>query len=192
MRRRCQRSTVPGVISRWVFTGLGRCRINPARIARSAQSSRGLGFPRRSTATSCRNTNSSASFAALPRASSTSQPTSRTRIRYSNRSDTVEDSSPLTRSPIGPGHRPVPTSGTPQRCRAVRSAGDPAPRHAGERRPLPAAAGRGWRPSGGRPPGRLRPSSLRDAGPAEHHGVVLVQQVVAVRHMRADEVAEPR
>src|SRR6478735_11260378 len=27
--------------------------------------------------------------------------------------------------------------------------------------------------------------------PAEHHGVVLVGQVVAVRHVRSDEVAEP-
>jgi hypothetical protein len=47
----------------------------------SAQSSRGLGLPRRSTATSCRNTSSSASFDAVERASSTSQPASRMKIR---------------------------------------------------------------------------------------------------------------
>ncbi len=51
------------------------------RIARSAQSSRGRGFLRRRTATSCRSTSSSASFDAVERASSTSQPTNRTKIR---------------------------------------------------------------------------------------------------------------
>src|SRR6188508_876058 len=38
------------------------------------------------------------------------------------------------------------------------------------------------------------PGSSRDGSgdfPAEHHGVVLVGQVVAVRHVRPDEVTEP-
>jgi hypothetical protein len=49
--------------------------------ARSAQSSRGCGWGRRSTATSCRSTRSSASLEADDRASRTSQPHSRTKMR---------------------------------------------------------------------------------------------------------------
>jgi hypothetical protein len=49
--------------------------------ARSAQSSRGRGFARRSTATSCRSTSSSASLEADDRPSRTSQPQSRTKMR---------------------------------------------------------------------------------------------------------------
>jgi hypothetical protein len=52
-----------------------------ASTARSAQSSFGLGFCRRSTATSWRTTSSSASFEAAERASSIIQPVRRTKIR---------------------------------------------------------------------------------------------------------------
>jgi hypothetical protein len=69
------------VTSRRAFTGFGSHRINAARIARSAQSSRGLALVRRRTATSWRSTSSSASFDAVERASSTIQPTSRAKIR---------------------------------------------------------------------------------------------------------------
>ena len=50
--RRCQRTTVAGVIRRCCLTGVGSTRLNAARTARSAQSTRGRGFARRSTATS--------------------------------------------------------------------------------------------------------------------------------------------
>jgi len=69
------------VTSRWTFTGFGSHRINAARTARSAQSSRGLLLVRRRTAISWRSTSSSASFEAAERASSTIQPTSRAKIR---------------------------------------------------------------------------------------------------------------
>ena len=59
----------------------GRSRINAARTARSAQSSRSLGVVRRSTATSCRSTSSSTSLEAGERPSKTSQPQSRMKIR---------------------------------------------------------------------------------------------------------------
>jgi hypothetical protein len=52
-----------------------------AIIARSARSSLGLGFCRRSTATFWSSTSSSASFHAAERASSTIQPDRRTNIR---------------------------------------------------------------------------------------------------------------
>jgi hypothetical protein len=52
-----------------------------ASTARSAQSSRGRGLRRRSTATSCSSTSSSAFFDADDRPSKTSQMQSRTRIR---------------------------------------------------------------------------------------------------------------
>jgi len=81
IRRRCHRSTVPGVISRCIRSFPGRSRISAARTARSAQSSRGRGWVRRSTATSCRSTSSSASLDAAERPSRTSQPQSRTKIR---------------------------------------------------------------------------------------------------------------
>jgi hypothetical protein len=62
IRRRCQRSTVPGVTSRCVRRRRGRIRISAARTARSARSTRGRGRVRRSTATSCRSTSSSMSL----------------------------------------------------------------------------------------------------------------------------------
>jgi hypothetical protein len=52
--RSCHRRIVPGVTSRCARSVLGRCRISAARTARSAQSIRGLGWVRRSTATSWR------------------------------------------------------------------------------------------------------------------------------------------
>ena len=54
--RRCHRRTVPGVTSQCARSFAGRYRISAAMTARSAQSSRGLGLVRRSTATSCRST----------------------------------------------------------------------------------------------------------------------------------------
>jgi hypothetical protein len=55
-RQRCQRRTKPGVTRRCARTVAGKSRISAARAARSAQSSRGRGWVRRSTATSCRST----------------------------------------------------------------------------------------------------------------------------------------
>ncbi len=81
IRRRCQRRTVPGVTSRRIRSRADRSRISAARTARSAQSSRGRGWVRRSTATSCRSTSSSTSFEADDRPSRTSQPQSRTKMR---------------------------------------------------------------------------------------------------------------
>jgi hypothetical protein len=49
-RLRCQRRTVPGVTSRCIRSFAGRSRMSAARIARPAQSSRGRGLARRSTA----------------------------------------------------------------------------------------------------------------------------------------------
>jgi len=72
---------VPGVTSRLIRTGLGSSLARAARTARSAQFSFGLGFFRRSTATSWRSISSSASFDAAERASSAIQPTKRTNIR---------------------------------------------------------------------------------------------------------------
>ena len=84
------RRTVPGVTRRCIRCFPGRSRIRAARTARSAQSSRGLGWARRSTATSCRSTGSSASVDAGERPSKTSQPPGRTKIRYSRRKDTAD------------------------------------------------------------------------------------------------------
>jgi hypothetical protein len=64
-KRRCQRRTVPGVTSRCARTCAGKSRISAARTARSAQSSRGRGWVRRTTATSCRSTGSSAGQALI-------------------------------------------------------------------------------------------------------------------------------
>ena len=80
-RRRCQRRTVPGATSRCARSLAGRSRVGAARTARSAQSRRGRGLTRRSTATSCRSTSSSAFFDVDERPSRTSQPQIRTRMR---------------------------------------------------------------------------------------------------------------
>ena len=57
--RLCQRSNVPGVTIRWARSVWGRIRDTTASTARSCQASRGLGFARRSTATSWRKTSTS-------------------------------------------------------------------------------------------------------------------------------------
>jgi len=106
---------VPGATRRWARILAGSRRIKAARTARSAQSKRGLGLVRRSTATSCRNTSSSTSLVEAVRPSSKTSPRTCWKIRYSSRSDTAA---------IMPGHRRrppitaaqphVPRSGTPQ------------------------------------------------------------------------------
>jgi hypothetical protein len=72
---------VPGVTSRCARNLPGRSRISAAITARSAQSSRGRGWVRRSTATSYRSTKISAFFDADDRPSRTSQLQSRTKMR---------------------------------------------------------------------------------------------------------------
>src|SRR5258705_11134217 len=67
--------TVVGVMSRYVVRARGRSLIRAASTARSAQSSRGVGFCRRRTAFSWRRTKISTSLAALVRARRASQPT---------------------------------------------------------------------------------------------------------------------
>jgi hypothetical protein len=80
-RRRCQRSSVPGVTIRWPRSALGRSSDSAANTARSVQASLGFGFVRRSTATSCRNTSISVFFDACDRAKSASQDRRFTKIR---------------------------------------------------------------------------------------------------------------
>jgi hypothetical protein len=89
-RRRCHRSTVPGVISRCIRSLAGSSRISAARTTRLGHSSRERGFVRRSTATSCRSTSRSTSLEARERPSRTRQPESRTRMRYISRRDTAD------------------------------------------------------------------------------------------------------
>jgi len=79
---------VSGVTSRPSLSGLGSSRVKAASTARPAQSSLGLGCWRRSTASSWRNTSSSASFDADDRASIAIHPTRPTNIRYSIRTVT--------------------------------------------------------------------------------------------------------
>ncbi len=66
---------------RLIRNDLGSSLARAASTARSAQSSFGLGFCRRSTATSWRKMSSSASLAAAERASKAIQPVMRTKIR---------------------------------------------------------------------------------------------------------------
>jgi hypothetical protein len=61
-RRRCQRGIVPGVTKRCPRSICGNLETSAARIARSAQSRRGLEFALRKTATSWRSTRSSTSL----------------------------------------------------------------------------------------------------------------------------------
>ena len=69
------------VTRRYARSFPGRSLISAARTARSAQSSRGRGLMRRSTATSCRSTSSSTFLEVGGRPNRTSQPQSRTNIR---------------------------------------------------------------------------------------------------------------
>ena len=90
-RRRCQRRTVAGVTRRWPRSARGQPPDRARRsTARSAQSRRGLGLVRRSTATSWRSTSSSTSLVADVRPSSTTSPSTCRKIKYSSRSDTAE------------------------------------------------------------------------------------------------------
>jgi hypothetical protein len=72
-RRRCQRSSAPGVTMRRARSALGMFLVSAARTARPVQDIRGLGVVRRSTATSCRSASISTSLADEDRASSASQ-----------------------------------------------------------------------------------------------------------------------
>jgi hypothetical protein len=72
-RRRCQRSSVPGVTIRQGRSPLGMILVSAARTARSVQDMRGLGFARRSTVTSCLSASISTSLADEDRAASASQ-----------------------------------------------------------------------------------------------------------------------
>ena len=72
-RRRCQRSSVPGVTIRRARSAFGMILVSAASTARSVQDMRGLGFARRSTATSCRSASISTSLCDEDRASSASQ-----------------------------------------------------------------------------------------------------------------------
>jgi len=102
--RLCHRRTVPGVTSRCARRVLGRCPISAARTARSAQSIRGPGWVRRSTATSWRRMRISASLDAEDRPSKMSHPASRRKIRYSMRIDTADHHA------RGPGCSRIPRS----------------------------------------------------------------------------------
>jgi hypothetical protein len=79
--RRCQRSSVPGVTIRHDRSAFGSTQASAASTARSLQDIRGLGFARRSTATSCRSMSISASLDAEDRARSASRDTTVTSNR---------------------------------------------------------------------------------------------------------------
>lgn len=101
--RRCQPNTVLGVTSRCVRSSLGISPISAANSARSAQSSRGLGFARRNTATSWRSTRSSTSLTALPRPTNTSHEAIRQNRRYIRRGGTgIDHSAPNATRRIRP------------------------------------------------------------------------------------------
>ena len=93
MIRRCSRSL------------LGKRRMRAAKTARSAQSRRGRGLVRRSTATSCRSTSSSTSLVEDVRPSSRTSPSTCWKIRYNSRSDTaaIIPTSENPRSPLVSG-----------------------------------------------------------------------------------------
>jgi hypothetical protein len=171
VRRRCQRRTVPGVTSRCARSLAGRSRISVARTARSAQSSRGRGFARRRTATSCRSTSSSASLEADDRPSRTSQPQTRTNMRQSRRRDTDgHDAVRLARpSSQVTGHADFwhPTGAQPARERKHRSSAAHAPdQPRSAATALPARAGPGPAISPQSPP----PSPAGPPAPSAVHG----------------------
>jgi hypothetical protein len=72
-RRWCQRSSVPGVTIRRARSAFVMILVSAVSTARSVQDMRGLGFVRRSTATSCRSASISTSLDDEDRASSASQ-----------------------------------------------------------------------------------------------------------------------
>jgi len=90
-RRRCQARSVAGVTMRYVRSGRGSSRARADRIARSGQVSRGRMTWRRSTATSCRSTSTSAITAVLLPASNISHPSTRTVSKYKRRNATGGD-----------------------------------------------------------------------------------------------------
>jgi hypothetical protein len=104
---------VPGVTKRCPRSIGGNLQTSAARIARSAQSRRGLGFALRKTATSWRSTRSSTSLDADERPNNNSRFSSRTKTRYSRRNDTGHDHAPTADHTQTPGQRAKPTSGTP-------------------------------------------------------------------------------
>src|SRR5690242_12344775 len=104
---------------------------------------------------------------------------------------------PVTSSPA-----PRARGGVDPRAGRSRARPEPASSGGGHRRAIPTRApcpgGRGASDGPRRLPGKLsrgrrrvRGVRLRDDGPAEHHRVVFVHEVVAVRHVRSDEVTEP-
>jgi hypothetical protein len=89
-------------------------RLEGGEHCRSAQSSGGNGFVRRSTATSCRNTGDSSSSDDAVRPTRKIRPSARTKIRYSGRSDTAAIVRDHPRSLITAGQQSGHSSGTPQ------------------------------------------------------------------------------
>ena len=77
--------SVDGVTIRCLHRSLGRVRTSADNTARSGHDRRGRPTCRRSTATSWRSTNSSATSADSPRATCGNQPNTRTALRYSSR-----------------------------------------------------------------------------------------------------------
>jgi hypothetical protein len=69
----CQRSSVPGVTIRRAGSPFGMVLVSAASTARPVQDMRGLGFARRSTATSCRSASISTSLDDEDRAAGASQ-----------------------------------------------------------------------------------------------------------------------
>jgi hypothetical protein len=118
---------------------LGSSRAKTASTARSAQPSLGLGCWRRSTATSCRSTSSSASLDADDRASSAIHPASRPAGRTSDTASVPSQA----RDPVSPpaimadvlaGQLRMPSYGTPH----VQPLEHHANRNPSQRRPSPA------------------------------------------------------
>jgi len=113
-RSACQRSSVPGVTSMPNRRAFGRSPASAATTVRSAHDRRGRATCRRSTASWWRRTRISMSLDRLERPSRTNQPSSRTKIRYSNRRATKPDPVGQTSGASGqqqtPGHAPQPSS----------------------------------------------------------------------------------
>jgi hypothetical protein len=118
-RRRCERSSVPGVTIRRARSPFGMVLVSAASTARSVQDMRGLGFARRSTAASCRSASISTSLDDEDRATSASQDSTVTRSRASQR-DTRGCRSCRCRSPrSNPAAEYSATTGHPYQSRGV-------------------------------------------------------------------------